>query len=136
MQNRINLLVLLVVQCGLHLVCAFGKMNPNHNNSKLMAAQNGDNQRGFFAPVAEFFNNLDNVADDFFYKRMGKGEIFYGKRKYNPSGDVEGNYDGMGLSDKGKIDMAREYKEERLEEKRMRDEIRMLREEFDKRNSQ
>ncbi len=63
-------------------------------------------------------------------------KIFYGKRKYNPSGDVEGDYNGLGLSDKMKIDMAREYREERLEEKRMRDEIRMLREEFENRNSQ
>ena len=114
----------------------------NSNNSplttnRLMAAdQNNGQKEGIFAGVTDFFNNLDAVADDFFYKRMGKGEIFYGKRKFKPSGDVEGDYDGMGLSDKLKIDMAREYKEEWLEEKRMRDEIRMLREEFEERNSQ
>jgi hypothetical protein len=66
---------------------------------------------------------------------MGQGEIFYGKRKYKPSGNVEGDYDGMGLSDSLKIAQAREYKEEWLEEKRMRDEMRMLREEKDNRNA-
>ena len=97
---------------------------------------NGQKEGGIFSGVSEFFGNLDSIADDFFYKRMGKGEIFYGKRKFNPSGDVEGDYQGMGLSDKGKIDMAREYREEWLEEKRMRDEIRQLKEDFEKRNSQ
>jgi len=87
---------------------------------------------GILSEVGAFFGNLDAVADDFFYKRMGKGEIFYGKRKFRPSGDVEGDYKGMGLTDKGKIDMAREYKEEWLEEKRERDEMRMLRDSKDK----
>mmetsp|Transcript_180 Transcript_180/g.287 ORF Transcript_180/g.287 Transcript_180/m.287 type:complete len:147 (-) Transcript_180:124-564(-) len=94
-----------------------------------------ENKGGFLSGVSHFFNNLDAVADDFLYKRMGNGEVFYGKRKYKPSGNVEGDYDGMGLTDKGKIDMAREYREEWLEEKRTRDEMRMLREEKDKRNA-
>ena len=85
--------------------------------------------------LSGFFRTIDAAADDFFYKRMGQGEIFYGKRKYKPSGNVEGDYDGMGLSDSLKIAQAREYKEEWLEEKRMRDEMRMLREEKDNRNA-
>jgi hypothetical protein len=92
-----------------------------------------DSREGFLGGIKDFFSNLDAVADDFFYKRMGKGEIFYGKRRYKPSGNVEGEYQGMGLSDKLKIDMAREYREEWLEEKRMRDEIKMLREQKEQR---
>ena len=45
--------------------------------------------------------------------KMGKGEIFYGKRKYKPSGDVESDYSGYGFSDRRKIDAAREFREER-----------------------
>ena len=77
-------------------------------------------------PIASFFDmfsNFDDVVDDFFYKRMGKGEIFYGKRKYKPSGDVEGNYNGFGLSDKGKIDYVREMKEEYEAERAWRAEL-------------
>lgn len=49
---------------------------------------------------------------------MGNGEVFYGKRKYKPSGKVENSYSGYGLSDKGKIDAVREYKRMREEEKK------------------
>jgi hypothetical protein len=97
---------------------------------------NADINQSFLGGIKDFFSNLDAVADDFFYKRMGKGEIFYGKRRYKPSGNVEGEYQGMGLSDKLKIDMAREYREEWLEEKRMRDEMRMLREQKERREEQ
>lgn len=101
--------------------------------------ENSDNEetnvvKGFFNEFFDIFKNLDDVAEDFFYKRMGKGEIFYGKRKYKPSGDVEGEYNGFGLSDKLKIDMTREYKEAWLEEKRMRDEMKMIREEKEARD--
>ena len=51
--------------------------------------------------------------DDFFNKRMGNGEIFYGKRKYKPSGNIESDYNGGGLSDWRKIEAAREFREER-----------------------
>lgn len=67
-------------------------------------------------------SNFDDVLDDFFYKRMGNGEVFYGKRKYKPTGRVEGKYNGMGLTDKLKIDISRERKELYLEEKRRREE--------------
>merc|ERR1712129_179433 len=82
---------------------------------------------GPFQGIADMFSNFDDVVDDFFYKRMGKGEIFYGKRKFNPSGEVEGDYNGFGLSDKMKIDMTRARKEEWLEEKKMRLEMEELR---------
>ena len=62
------------------------------------------------------FSNLDDVIDDFMGKRMGNGELFYGQRKYKPSGkeNTEGQYNGMGMSDKLRIDLARERKEQRL----------------------
>lgn len=58
--------------------------------------------------------SLDDVIDDFVNKRMGNGEVFYGKRKYKPSGkmNTEGTYNGMGLSDKTRIDVARQIKED------------------------
>mmetsp|Transcript_34472 Transcript_34472/g.69634 ORF Transcript_34472/g.69634 Transcript_34472/m.69634 type:complete len:178 (-) Transcript_34472:1123-1656(-) len=67
------------------------------------------------------------VIDDFYNKRMGKGEIFYGKRKYKPSGTVEGDYNGLGLTDKQRIDDAREYKAQWEEERRLRREMAELR---------
>ena len=98
------------------------------------SSDNKNESKGFINEFFDMFKNFDDVAEDFFYKRMGKGEIFYGKRKYKPSGDVEGEYNGFGLSDKLKIDMTREYKEAWLEEKRMRDEMRMIREEKEARD--
>lgn len=97
--------------------------------------ENSNGQKGFFGEFFDIFKNMDDVAEDFFYKRMGKGEIFYGKRKYKPSGDVEGEYNGFGLSDKLKIDMTREYKEAWLEEKRMRDEMRAIKEEKERKDA-
>jgi hypothetical protein len=42
------------------------------------------------------------------------------KRKSDPSGKVEGKYNGMGLTDKLRIDVARARKEAFLEEKERR----------------
>mmetsp|Transcript_6864 Transcript_6864/g.9998 ORF Transcript_6864/g.9998 Transcript_6864/m.9998 type:complete len:165 (-) Transcript_6864:65-559(-) len=70
-----------------------------------------------FKEVADMMENFDDVVDDFFYKRMGNGETFYGKRKYKPSGNVEGDYKGFGLTDKVRIDQTREYREAWLEER-------------------
>ena len=58
------------------------------------------------------FTNFDDVVDDFFNKRMGAGEQWYGKRKYNPSGRVDGDYNGMGRSDWKKIEFARMQRDE------------------------
>jgi hypothetical protein len=66
-----------------------------------------------FAEIIDIFTNFDDVVDDFFNKRMGNGEIFYGKRKYKPSGTVESEYNGGGFSDWRKIEAAREFREER-----------------------
>lgn len=69
------------------------------------------------AELADMFSNFDDVIDDFFNKRMGNGEIFYGKRKYKPSGSVESEYNGYGFSDFRKIEAAREFREERARKK-------------------
>ncbi len=69
------------------------------------------------AELGDMFSNFDDVIDDFFNKRMGNGEIFYGKRKYKPSGSVESEYNGYGFSDFRKIEAAREFREERARKK-------------------
>jgi hypothetical protein len=73
-----------------------------------------------FKEVMDMFSNWDDVIDDFMFKRMGNGEVFYGKRKYNPSNrpNTDGKYNGMGMTDKMRIDIARERKEEATERKR------------------
>eukprot|EP01083_Nonionella_stella_P132378 402468_1 len=135
MQKILSLLALCVITSHAFVPCS---QQRHVGNSISMGASQGDDENakeGPLAGVRDFFANLDSVADDFFYKRMGKGEIFYGKRRYKPSGEVEGDYNGFGLSDKGKIDTVREYKDAWLEEKEMRDEIRALKEEKEKRNA-
>lgn len=70
--------------------------------------------------LGDMLNNFDDIAEDFFYKRMGNGEVFYGKRKYKPSAAAEENnfeYNGMGLSDHSRIEAARERKAEFLAER-------------------
>jgi hypothetical protein len=76
------------------------------------------------ANLSDIFANVDDVIDDFMGKRMGNGELFYGKRKNNPSGRVnmEGDYNGMGYSDPLRIERARQRKEEALVKKRLREE--------------
>lgn len=72
------------------------------------------------AEVGDFFRNLDDIAEDFLFKRMGNGEVFYGKRKYKPSTRAEENdweYNGLGLSDHSRIEAARERKAEFLAER-------------------
>mmetsp|Transcript_14439 Transcript_14439/g.26072 ORF Transcript_14439/g.26072 Transcript_14439/m.26072 type:complete len:138 (-) Transcript_14439:1187-1600(-) len=75
--------------------------------------EDGFNIPNPFAELGEMFSSLDDVIDDFFNKRMGNGEVFYGKRKYKPSGNIETDYNGGGLSDWREIEAAREYREER-----------------------
>jgi hypothetical protein len=83
--------------------------------------------KNFLDDLKGMFQNFDDVVDDFVYKRMGAGEQWYGKRKYNPSGRVDGDYNGMGRSDYFRIEIARVQKEEmelrkqrRLEEEEAR----------------
>lgn len=84
-----------------------------------------DNNKSWnpFKEVSDMVSNLDDVIDDFVNKRMGNGEVFYGQRKYKPSGreNTTGQYTGMGMSDRTKIDMARKYKEERMEMRRLKE---------------
>lgn len=79
--------------------------SPNNNDD-------GNKPRNLLDDLKGMFKNLDDVVDDFVYKRMGAGEQWYGKRKYNPSGRVDGEYNGMGRSDYLKIEVARVQKEE------------------------
>ncbi|KAL3806591.1 hypothetical protein ACHAXA_011193 [Cyclostephanos tholiformis] len=65
------------------------------------------------AELVDIFSNFDDVVDDFFNKRMGNGEVFYGKRKYKPSGKVSSEYNGGGFTDFRKIEAAREFREMR-----------------------
>jgi len=91
------------------------------NNKKDEPADKDKNKqkKGFIGELKGMMNNFDAVVDDFVYKRMGNGEQFYGKRKYNPSGNIEGDYNGMGQSDLLRIEIARVKKEE-LELRRQR----------------
>ena len=45
-------------------------------------------------------------------------QTFYGKRDYKPSGSVEGDYEGLGLSDIRRIKKSEEAYEQYLEDKR------------------
>lgn len=99
-----------------------------------MSQNNNDQQKQNF--ISSFFQTLDDMTEDFFYKRMGNGEIFYGKRKYKPSGKVEGKYNGFGMTDFQKIEATREYKEYKeaqLEEMRWRREMEEIRRSKDNR---
>lgn len=73
-----------------------------------------------FQEMNDMLSNWDDVIDDFMFKRMGNGELFYGKRKYKPSNkdNMDGQYRGMGISDSAKIELARQRKEEMLERRR------------------
>lgn len=131
LKMRVLLLLIFLVQ---HIVAfaplpviSVSKNHANHARLFFMTSNEDDNSnsRGLpnpFKEIGDMFANFDDVVDDFFYKRMGNGETFYGKRKYKPSGKVEGEYNGMGLTDKLKIDISRERKELFLEEKRLREE--------------
>lgn len=84
-------------------------------------SEDGGGLSPFKKGLNEMFASLDDTIDDFFNKRMGNGEIFYGKRKVKPSGSVEGSYNGMGLSDKQKIDETRELKEFLMQQRRLKE---------------
>eukprot|EP00980_Cylindrotheca_fusiformis_P009261 scaffold2018_cov113-Cylindrotheca_fusiformis.AAC.15 len=81
----------------------------NDNNSGNDESKGSNKQGGIFQ---DFFSNFDDIVDDFLNKRMGNGEAFYGKRKYKPSGKVEGDYNGMGRSNHYQIELARVQREE------------------------
>lgn len=90
----------------------------------MLSQSNDDSGSTEFNPMKTWSNmmsTIDDMIDDFFYKRMGNGEIFYGKRKVNPSGKVEGAYNGFGLSDKQRIEDSRLVKLARIEQKRLKE---------------
>jgi hypothetical protein len=86
-------------------------MTKNHDNDS-KANSNVPKPKNFFDDLRGMISNFDDVIDDFVYKRMGAGEQWYGKRRYNPSGRVDGDYNGMGRSDYFRIEVARVQKEE------------------------
>jgi hypothetical protein len=104
-------------------VCAFSPKDGRLvSATRLYERQgNGGGVGGPIAAIGDFFAHFDDVMDDFMNKRMGNGELFYGKRKFKPSGrpGTEGKYDGMGMSDKARIDMKRQYRDE-IRERAMR----------------
>ena len=81
--------------------------------------QSTQKTKNFFDDIRGMLANFDDVVDDFVMKRMGAGEQWYGKRKYNPSGRVDGDYNGMGRSSHYAIEIARVQKEV-MEERRQR----------------
>jgi hypothetical protein len=80
---------------------------------------NKPKNKNFLDDLKDVMKNFDDVVDDFVMKRMGAGEQWYGKRKYNPSGRVDGEYNGMGRSSHYSIEIARVQKEV-LEERRQK----------------
>lgn len=84
----------------------------NELKDLLTESKDEPEKKGFFGDLKGMMGNFDAVVDDFVYKRMGNGEQFYGKRKYNPSGNIDGDYNGMGQSDLIQIEIARVRKEE------------------------
>jgi hypothetical protein len=91
----------------------------NNNNNNNNSDGGEKEQKGVLEGLKGIFSNFDNVVDDFVYKRMGAGEQWYGKRKSNPSGNFDGDYNGMGQSDHFRIELARVQKEE-MEKRRQR----------------
>ncbi|KAL7436988.1 hypothetical protein ACHAXM_005410 [Skeletonema potamos] len=90
--------------------------------TQLMEKWNADEERtqqqqiNFPNPLnelADMWKNFDDIVDDFFNKRMGNGEQFYGQRRYKPSGKVTTEYNGYGFSDFRKIEAAKAFREER-----------------------
>ena len=101
---------------GVTSLSFFGNNNKNDEPAETVEEPK---KKGFMGDLKGMMNNFDAVVDDFVFKRMGNGEQFYGKRKYSPSGNVEGDYNGMGQSDLIRIEIARVRKEE-MELRRLR----------------
>lgn len=99
------------------------KKNDNEEQQMMLEQKENTTNNNIFTKIPiinEIYNmfiNLDDIIDDFFNKRMGNGEVFYGQRKYKPSNkpNTLGKYDGMGMTDKVRIDIARSIKQERIE---------------------
>ena len=120
--RKANMMLKLILFLGWASCCASFLVGPR-TTSRQFALYEKNNSWNPFRELSDMMSNFDDVIDDFVNKRMGNGEIFYGQRKYKPSGreNTTGQYTGMGMSDKARIDMARQYKEERLEMRRLRE---------------
>jgi hypothetical protein len=94
--------------------------NSNSKGNDSSPKADNSNNNNILDDIKGMLKNFDDVVDDFVYKRMGAGEQWYGKRKYNPSGRVDGDYNGMGRSDYFRIEIARVQKEEMELRKRRR----------------
>ena len=122
----VGALALLVVNVNAFIIAGVQQkhVHYDHSSASLLAKKNnvGDNEgdTGKFNLFQDFFANLDDVVDDFVMKRMGAGEQWYGKRKSNPSGKFDGNYNGMGKSDFYRIEIAKVQKEEIEKKKKQR----------------
>lgn len=123
MTTRAILTILIVSLVGnvLGFSIGFPKSTRKCNSFHQMAKKENEEpqKKGFLDDLKGMFANFDDVVDDFVYKRMGAGEQWYGKRKYNPSGKFDGDYNGMGRSDQFRIELARVQKEE-MEKRRLR----------------
>jgi hypothetical protein len=86
------------------------------DNNRSMKNEKNNNIMTFnpIQEVMDMFSNWDDVIEDFFYKRMGNGEVFYGQRKYKPSNrpNTDGQYGGMGQTDTTRIQIAQAKKEQ------------------------
>lgn len=112
------LVVALLVNTG------FGFHTSSRNSRSVTALpangqEDSNKPKNFLDDIKGMFQNLDDVVDDFVMKRMGAGEQWYGKRKYNPSGRIDGDYNGMGRSSHYSIEIARVQKEV-LDERRQK----------------
>jgi hypothetical protein len=95
---------------GVTSLSFFGNNKKNDELTELTETEEEPKKKGF--DFKGMMGDFDAVIDDFVFKRMGNGEQFYGKRKSNPSGNIEGDYNGMGQSDLIRIEIARVRKEE------------------------
>lgn len=100
-------------------VCTALAFHPRYSRSSILHRRpiscyfaKDNDQQGEEKTKRSYWDILDDAVDDFLMKRMGNGEQWYGKRKVNPSGRFDGNYEGMGRSDHMKIEIARVQKEE------------------------
>jgi hypothetical protein len=105
------------------MATGFQSLKPSLPRTMLVLNAKGDKNWEFpnlFQEMNDMLSNWDDVIDDFMFKRMGNGELFYGKRKYKPSNkpNMDGKYRGMGISDSAKIELARQRKEEMAERRR------------------
>ena len=121
---RSNMIRVVLLFTIVSYTIGFRSVKPAFFPRKTMVVNSKDDKQwelpNLFQEAKDMLSNWDDVIDDFMFKRMGNGELFYGKRKYKPSNkqNMDGKYSGMGISDSMKIEMARQRKEEMMERRR------------------